>query len=69
LNIAVEADSTDEHPKYYHSMKVIYTFTGKDLPMEKLEKAVNLSQERYCGVNYMLGKAAEISHEIVVKEA
>jgi putative redox protein len=49
-------------------MKVIYTFTGKDLPMEKLEKAVNLSQERYCGVNYMLGKAAEISHEIVVKE-
>lgn len=69
LNIAVEADMTDEHPKYYHAMKIIYTFTGKDLPLDKLEKAVNLSQERYCGVNYMLGKSSEITYEIVVKEA
>jgi putative redox protein len=35
--------------------------------MDKLEKAVNLSQERYCGVSLMLGKAAEITHEIVVE--
>lgn len=69
LNIAVEADSTEEHPKYYHSMKLIYTFVGKNLPLEKLEKAVNLSQDRYCGVNFMLGKTAEITYEIVVKEA
>ncbi len=68
LNVAVEADSTDEHPKYYHQMKIIYTFTGQDLPMDKLEKAVSLSQERYCGVSFMLGKASEIAHEIVVKE-
>jgi len=47
---------------------VIYTFKGKNLPMAKLEKAVNLSQERYCGVNAMIRKTAEITHEIIVTE-
>ena len=37
-NISVEADMRDEHPKYYERMHVVYEFTGKDLPMEKLEK-------------------------------
>jgi putative redox protein len=36
--------------------------------MAKLEKAVNLSQERYCGVSEMLKKAAEITHEIVIED-
>jgi len=68
LNVEVDGELTDEHPKYYHKIHVIYTFKGKNLPMAKLEKAVNLSQERYCGVNAMLSKAAEITHEIIVTE-
>ena len=35
--------------------------------MEKLEKAVNLSQERYCGVSAMLSRAAAITHEIILE--
>jgi putative redox protein len=35
--------------------------------MEKLEKAVTLSQDRYCGVSEMLRKAAVITHEIVIE--
>ncbi|GAB4313058.1 MAG: OsmC family protein [Bacteroidales bacterium] len=68
FNVSVEGELTDEHPKIYHKIKIIYRFKGKDLPMEKLEKAVSLSQERYCGVTAMLNKAAEITHEIVVEE-
>ncbi len=68
FNIEIDGEQTEEHPKYYHKIHVKYIFKGKDLPMEKLEKAVNLSQERYCGVNAMLGKAAEITHEIVVED-
>ena len=48
LNIKVEGDSTEEHPKHYQSMKVIYEFKGKNLPMDKIEKAVSLSSEKYC---------------------
>ncbi|MCB2219275.1 MAG: OsmC family protein [Bacteroidetes bacterium] len=68
LNIEVEAEMTEEHPKYYNKIKIIYKFKGKDLPLEKLEKAVNLSQERYCGVTAMLSQAAEIDHEIIIED-
>lgn len=64
FNVRVEGELTEEHPKHYTSMKVIYEFKGKDLPMEKLEKAVNLSEERYCGVNASYKKAMAISTEI-----
>ena len=47
-------------------MKVIYEFKGKDLPMEKLQKAVSLSEERYCGVSAMYKKAIEITSEIKI---
>jgi len=68
FQVDVEAEQTEEHPKYYNKIHLKYIFKGKDLPMDKLEKAVNLSQERYCGVSLMLGKAAEITHEIVVED-
>jgi len=68
FNVSVSGELTDEHPKYFHKIHIIYTFKGKDLPMDKLEKAINLSQERYCGVTAMLNKVAEISHEIVIED-
>ena len=67
FNVEVEGELTEEHPKYYHDIHVKYIFRGKDLPMEKLEKAVNLSEERYCGVSALLRKGAKITSEIVVE--
>ncbi|MBN2614934.1 MAG: OsmC family protein [Bacteroidales bacterium] len=66
FDVEVEAEMTEEHPKYFNKIHIKYIFKGKDLPMDKLEKAVTLSQDRYCGVSEMLRKAAELSHEIVV---
>jgi len=68
FNVSVSGELTDEHPKYFHKIHIIYTFKGKDLPMDKLEKAINLSQERYCGVTAMLNKVAAISHEIIIED-
>jgi putative redox protein len=67
FNVEVTGQLTTEHPKYYDKIHIIYTFRGNDLPMDKLEKAISLSQERYCGVSEMLRKAAEITHEIIVE--
>ncbi|MBE0662001.1 MAG: OsmC family protein [Bacteroidales bacterium] len=67
FHVDVEGELTEEHPKVYKNLHVKYIFTGKDLPMEKLEKAVNLSQERYCGVSAMMAKATELTFEIVVQ--
>ncbi len=66
FDVEVNAELTDEHPKYYYMIHIRYIFKGKDLPMDKLEKAVNLSQDRYCGVSEMLRKSSKLTYEIVV---
>ncbi len=67
FNVEVEATMTDEHPRYYNNIHLKYIFRGDNLPMNKLEKAVNLSQDRYCGVSAMLNKSAELTKEIIVE--
>ena len=64
FKIEVEANLTEEHPKIYDTVKVSYQFYGKDFQKDKIEKAVNLSVERYCGVFEMFRKFSAISHEI-----
>lgn len=68
FNVVVEGDLTEEHPKQFTQMRVIYEFKGKDLPMDKLEKAVNLSEERYCGVSAMYKKTIGITTEIKITD-
>lgn len=68
FNIRVEAEASDEHPKLYTQMHLIYEFTGKDLPMDKLRKAVDLSQEKYCGVSAAYRKAMPVTYEIKINE-
>jgi putative redox protein len=68
LSITVEGDLTEEHPKKFSEMKVIYTFKGKDIVREKIEKAVNLSKERYCGVSANYLDSFPVSHEIIITE-
>ena len=55
---------TDEHPKYYKEVNVDYHFYGKNLNEKKIEKAVNLSIERYCGVFEMFRRFAKMNTKI-----
>jgi putative redox protein len=64
ISIEVECKQTDEVPSTYTSMHVIYTFTGKDLDLKKLTRAVELSQDKYCGVAFMYKKIMDLSWEI-----
>ena len=68
FNVKVEGDLTEEHPKQFHKIHVIYEFKGKDLPMDKLQKAIDLSEERYCGVSVVYKKAMELTSEIRIVE-
>jgi len=68
FNVIIEADVTEEHPKHYSKIKVVYQFKGKDLPYTKLEKAVKLSEEKYCGVTAVYRKAMDMATEIRVIE-
>ena len=64
FHVKVEGELSKEHPRYYHRIHVVYEFTGDNLPMDKLEKAVSLSEERYCGVSALYKQAAEMTSEI-----
>ncbi len=64
FNIRAEGDVTEDHPKHFTRIHLIYEFRGRDLPMDKLEKAVELSKERYCGVSETLKKSVNITSEI-----
>lgn len=64
IEIKVEAELTDDEPSLYSSMHIIYDFKGKSLPIDKLERAVKLSQEKYCGVSMMYKKIMDITWEI-----
>ncbi len=62
--IEVTGELTDEHPKYYNKVKVDYYFSDADLQPEKIQKAVNLSVTKYCGVMEMFRQFAAVETEI-----
>jgi len=66
FNITVEAELTEEHPKHYFKLHLIYEFKGNNLDPEKLKKAVDLSQDKYCGVSAVYRKAMELTYEIKI---
>ncbi len=55
---------TQEHPKYYNKVSIEYHFYGEQLDKEKINKAVNLSITKYCGVMEMFRSFAEITTKI-----
>lgn len=57
-----------DHPKVFTDIDVEYVVYGRDLDPTKVEKAVNLSLERYCSVHAMLAKAVPIHHTIRIVE-
>jgi putative redox protein len=67
FDLKVSAHMTDEHPKIYDVINIDYCFSGKSLDQQKIEKAVHLSKEKYCGVSAMLGKVSKINFNITLQ--
>ena len=68
FKIDVTAELTDEHPKFYNKVKVDYHFSDTELQPKKIQKAVNLSVTKYCGVMEMFRQFAEVEIEIHLHE-
>ncbi len=65
FKIEIDANLTEEHPKYYDKVDMNFHFFGKNLDEKKLQKAVNLSIEKYCGVMEMFRQFAKVNVAIV----
>ncbi|NOX61033.1 MAG: OsmC family protein [Chloroflexi bacterium] len=59
LEVRVEGRRADSHPKVYTHIAIEYIAHG-DIDEKKLERAIALSQEKYCSASIMLGKTALI---------
>lgn len=65
LEISVAGENSAEHPKVYQDVELVYSFWGEHLDESKLQKAVELSQEKYCGVAATLRGVGTITHRIL----
>lgn len=69
FEVRVHVDRADDYPRVFTHVNVEYEFTGRNLDRKALERAVNLSEEKYCSVTAMFRKTAEITSTIIVNEA
>ncbi len=65
FSIDIDANVTEEHPKIYNRVKITYKIKVSPSDRSKMEKAVSLSQDKYCGVSAMFRAFAKLETEIV----
>lgn len=68
--VSVEVSGTlgEGYPKVFKEIEIRYTFVGRGLKPEFVDKALALMEEKYCPVSAMLGKAAQIRHTYRIEE-
>jgi putative redox protein len=66
--VTLEAERASEDPKIFIKIHMKFVVSGKNLDRSRVEKAVELSHDKYCSATIMLGKTAEITHEIEIVE-
>ncbi len=64
--VEIEAERATEDPKVFIRIHYHFILTGKNLKTQQVERAINLSAEKYCSASIMLGKTAEITHDFEI---
>jgi putative redox protein len=66
--IYIDAERSEEHPKVFTKIHLEFVFSGKDLNPIHLERAIELSQQKYCPVSAMLRPTVPISTSFRIVE-
>ena len=66
--IRILGKRVEEHPKVFVQINVEHIFTGHNIRPESVKRAIDLTEERYCGVSAMLGKTAKLQHTFCIIE-
>ena len=67
FEVTTTTERATEHPRVFTSVLLTYKVTGKDIDPEALERAIQLSADKYCPAQAMLSKAVKIDtrYEII----
>ncbi len=66
LEVRLKAQVAEEHPQVYTKIHIEYVFYGEALPKTDLERAIDLSQNKYCPVSAMLRPSVELSNSYTI---
>lgn len=66
--VRVLGERTEDHPKIFVEIAIEHIFTGHAIRPEAVQRAIELTEERYCGASAMLGKTAKLTHTFRVVE-
>ncbi|HED33029.1 MAG TPA: OsmC family protein [Gammaproteobacteria bacterium] len=66
--VELSAERSDEIPKVFTRIHVHYIVKGSGLSEKQVEKAINLTAEKYCSVSIMLAATAELTHDFEIIE-
>jgi putative redox protein len=67
--VELDADRAETDPKVFTNIRMRYIVTGRALDPKKVERAVNLSAEKYCSASAIMNKTAQITHTVEIVEA
>jgi len=67
FRMEVEGELTEEHPKYYKTIHIIYIFKAPEEALDQLKKAVELSLDKYCGVSAQLKLGVPVTHSVILE--
>ena len=63
------AERAESEPKVFTKIDMQFTVKGRGLDPKKVERAINLSVEKYCSASAMMAKTAQITVGFEVVEA
>lgn len=66
--VELKAERADSDPKVFTHIHFIFRVSGTNLKPEAVQRAIELSKDKYCSASIMLGKTAEITHEMEIIE-
>ena len=66
--VVLEADRAEDHPKVFTKINMHFIVRGRNLKPETVERAIQLSAEKYCSATIMLAKTAAVSHDFEIVE-
>ena len=66
--VHIDAERAPSEPKVFTKIHMHFVVSGRQVDPKRVEKAIQLSAEKYCSASIMLGKTAQMSHDFEIVE-
>ncbi len=68
FEIRLSASTQEEHPQVFTAIHIEYLFSGENIPVADVERAIELSTTKYCAVSAMLKASVKLTHSYKIEE-